>query len=275
VVAVSCAAWLAVAFANAEPKQDGLEMVEGGFLRAEYDSTFEDYPEGVTVEGWFYFTDVPADDELWVLVMKPASYGLLLSGRLTDDGIDGEPPGTVRVHTVGFVSDGFGVHSSGIAPREFPLRRWVHMAVAYRGAEPTRDWTYVDRRQWGRGGGGPGTAETPLLIGGTDLDFHAPSYASLLSRVGSISGYVGSVRVSRGVRYTDKAIRPARALQADADTLALWILHDAAVALYADKSGNGRPLRRRGALTVEAGGKATTVWGRLRRVGETHDRQRR
>ncbi len=264
-VVVSCAAWLAVALANAAPRHDRVEMVEGGFLRAEYDSTFEDYPEGVTVEGWFYFTEVPADDEYWVLMMKPGSYGLLLSGRLQEDIFDGEPPGTVRVHSVEFVSDGFGVHSFGLPPRAFPLRRWVHMAISYRGEGRTADWTYVDGRRRGHGEGVAGAADTPLLVGGIDPAFRAFPYRSLLSHAGSISGYVGSARVSRGVRYTDRAIGPTRPLQADADTLALWNLHDGAVPRYGDQSGNGRPLRRQGALSVEAGGKAATVWGRLRR----------
>ena len=272
VLAVGCAGLLAVTLASAAPsKGAGLDIPEGGYLRAEYDKPFDNHAEGVTVEGWFYFDAPPLDKKPGVLWVKPGSYGVFLSGRMPLNGRElAHPPGTVTLDQIWYRSASAGRLNAGgrgdhYEPGMFPLHRWLHVSVGSIGVRETvRTWTHIDGVTKGANTQSYALSNHPLLVGGMDESLSFDPHDRWLPHAGSIRGKVAAIRVSRGVRYRDDEILPKYPFREDHNTVAHWELGRTPAAAYPDLSGNGRVLRSHGPLSVKSGGKATTLWAQLR-----------
>lgn len=261
---------------------DVFKAQEDGYLYADYPGVFDDLEgEGITVEAWIYMTDRPEDgnykftsDGRWIVLAKPGSYHVAMTGRDLGHLHKGD--------LEGFAWIDFGIEQAtenamnaeitgrGIAPDDFPLRRWVHFAhqilVKQDGIYNIPFYDRVNtsghhRRSMGR-------TDAPLVIGG-------PKPVTLNNRwewdkrFESMKGYIDEVRISKGAAYRDKIgakIRPSRRFRADRHTIALWHFREGPGATrYADSSGNGYTLRAGGSLAVEAQDKLATTWGSMKR----------
>ena len=265
--------------------RDVLTLRPDGYVYADHPGVFDDAEgEGITIEAWIYLTERPEDwnyasansrEGQWIIFAKPSSYFVTITGRDLGSGLDlRDPEGTTYVDFGVQRLDGGGMHSGiwghEIPPRDFPLRRWAH--IAYQISEKgnhTKTMSYYD----GIGGGGSfdsaiGRTDAPLLIGGSGrVTLKNGRYWG--REYGSMKGYIDEVRVSKGFRYGDvprRTIRPKRGLRADGRTIALWRFEEGPGATrYADSSGNGYTLRAGGSLAVEARDKLATTWGSLKR----------
>ena len=90
---------------------------------------------------------------------------------------------------------------------------------------------------------------------------------------GHFAGYIDEVRISTVARYntTKRSFTPRKKFENDAQTVALWHFDESmGVRKFLDTSGNAYHLVGKngaetdGALAVEAEGKLTTTWGRLK-----------
>ena len=258
--------------------RDVLTLRPDGYVYADHPGVFDDAEgEGITIEAWIYLTERPQDgdshdlERRWIIFAKPFSYFAAIVGRDLGPGVGRrDPEGTVyihfgvqRRHDNGLSS---GIESRIILPRDFELKRWVHIAyqIAVKGNN-TQLISYYDGR-WGGGsfGSAMGRTDAPLLIGGAKRIGHYWG-----REYGSMKGYIDDVRVSKGFRYSRERgnkIRPKRRLRSDERTIALWRFEEGPGATrYADSSGNGYTLRAGGSLAVDSRDKLAATWGRLKR----------
>jgi hypothetical protein len=236
-----------------------LVLRPGGYAFADYPNAFDAFnKEGITIELWFYLTDIPAEwSERWFLIGKPGNYFIDIHGKNPFLPLINDPEGTIYVEYEVCSGCGGGSTTLQVPPGDSLLNRWVHVAYQIKGAGPVQNAEFFD-------GGILGTGETssscrfslsvkPLFIGGK------PGYNSL-------KGWIDEVRISRGWRYpVNKPIKPPRRFQKDRNTLAIWHFDEEAWApRYADTSGNGYTLFASGTLPVNQEGKLTTMWGRFK-----------
>ena len=250
------------------------------YLYADYPGVFDVVEgDGVTVEAWIYLTERPGDRDLmngnWLIVAKPGSYVLTISGRDRGSGIDmSHPRGTTwarfklqqqpRPNGLASTSSLLAIH-----PEEFPLRRWVHVGfqLTWEKYGIPNSWFY-DRTIYYGYGNEMGRTAAPLLIGGSTLLTFREGY-EWGHEYESIKGYIDEVHVSKGFRYDPKGgkkIRPRRHFRPDAQTIAQWRFEEGPGSdIYRDSSGNGYHLFPGGSLAVEARDKLATTWGSLKR----------
>ncbi|HIE26726.1 TPA: hypothetical protein EYP66_05530 [Candidatus Poribacteria bacterium] len=241
------------------PPAGVLVLRPGGYAFADYPDAFDAFnKEGITIELWFYLTDIPSEwSERWFLIGKPGNYFIDIHGKNPFLPLINDPEGTIYVEYEVCSGCGGGSSTFQMPPGDSLLNRWVHVAYQIKGAGPVQNAEFFD-------GGILGTGETssscrfslsvnPLFIGGK------PGYNSL-------KGWIDEVRISRGWRYpVNKPINPPRRFQKDRNTLAIWHFDEGAWApRYADASGNGYTLFASGTLPVNQEGKLTTMWGRLK-----------
>ncbi|MDE0300658.1 MAG: hypothetical protein OXN17_18635 [Candidatus Poribacteria bacterium] len=291
---VSAICWLFIVhYGFAVPEDippDVIQTQRDRYFYADYPGVFDDpESEGITVEAWIYLTDQPKDGNYrdtkegrWIVLAKPGSYHVTITGR--DLGSPARRDDQEGLTYMWFsieraVGNSWGAAGSGvpIAPEEFPLRRWVHVAhqivvqhdevhnIQFYGSVPCYDRKCREgtrRRFMGR-------ENTPLVIGGP-----APVTLNDIwewdKRFESMEGYIDEVRVSKGARYGEEIgeeIRPRRRLRADERTLALWRFDEGPGSrTYQDSSGNGYTLFAGGSLAtaVDSRGKLATTWGSLK-----------
>jgi len=216
--------------------------------------------EGITVEFWFYLTDMPEDwRDRWMLLSKPGSYSFLIRGRRTESAgwpFD-DPEGSVN-----FSCRTLGSGETN-GPMDDLLHRWRHYAfgikVATDGFNTSQNSAdFFDGITAGRGGGSGTNAYRPddlLFIGGR------PGY-------GSLKGWIDEIRISRLWRYAPGiAFNPERRFREDEHTLALWHFDEGPWAhQYEDSSGNGYTLFGGGTLPVDQRKRLVTAWGRLKGI---------
>lgn len=229
--------------------------------------------EGITVEGWFYLDEYPAEGTLFApLIMKPASYAIVLTdrpklgiARLVDPG----PYVQLKYYDYGsHVFDGalfcdtFAGRSVLALPDKTPIptAEWMHVAFELRDEGDGAMLSYfLNGMRLGKlGESWVGESDAPFFIGGV------PAWSPCLDLPPrSWPGKVDAVRVSRGVRYDTDVFVPERELRVDKDTIALWNF-DGPAATYEDQAGNGHTLSPTGSLSVSARGKLATAWAVLR-----------
>ena len=242
---------------------DVFKAQRDGYLYADYPGVFDDAEgEGITVEAWIYLTERPQDGDYWVtsegrwiVLAKPGSYHVAITGRDLGHRNEGLPEGFTWIE--------FGIEQAtenslsiqttgrGIATDDFPLRRWVHIApqIVVK-QDGTHNIPFFDRvNTAGDRTRAMGHTDAPLVIGG-------PKPVTLNNRwewdkrFESMKGYIDEVRISKGAAYRDKIgakIRPSRRFRADRHTIALWHFREGPGATrYAESSGNG--------YTLHAGG---------------------
>ena len=268
--------------AQAEPVPGNvLELRPEGYVYADYPGVFDLREDGITIELWAYFTNKPKDDEMWLILARPGSYFLTLTG----EGIGWVGGGKHEVEGTTFLL--FGVEKlynrrlwdqtmSGnrILRDVFPVRRWVNIVcqikrVGDNKAQFRLSYDTVKGLEFPRFGTSiampMGTSDFPLLIGGRKpitmedgKEWHANRY-----RFESMEGYIDEVRVSEGWRYGEnKRMASKRRLKTDRNTIALWRFMEGNP--YSDSSGNRHALRVGGSLAVESQGKLATTWGQLK-----------
>ena len=268
-----------------EVPPDVFEAQPDGYLYADYPGVFDnvasvgiDRRKGLTVEAWIYLTDRPKDDFYfthptregqWPIFAKPGSYHVVLRGRDLSSGIEEKmPEGTTRVE---FYLNGSGGSVLGTTADEYPLNRWLHVAmyVVEKGGRFHRR-TFYDGIYQGRGSAGELMEHTdaPLVIGGTPI-VTLKRGIRWGHKHESMKGYIDVVRVSRGLRYDvpiGEPILPPRQLRRETQTIALWQFEEGPDApFYRDSSGNGYTLLPGGSLAVYPDDKAATTWGNIKR----------
>ena len=277
-------------FAQAEEvPPDVFEARPGDYLYADYPGDFDTIERGgITVEAWIYLTERPEDRALephsngnWLILAKPGSYFITMSGRA----LDTEQAVWAEGSTVAYFglleqpqpdSQAAGVVGRILKPEEFPLARWVHVGLQIAGDRREARMTGLyDRTHLGfLLGGTMGRTAAPLLIGGPKLVTFGEDFLRKWWGRGyeSMRGYIDEVRISKGLRYDvnlrlrSNEIRPKRHFRADAQTIALWRFEEGpGKPRYADSSGNGYTLVAGGSLAVHPHGKLATTWGSLKR----------
>jgi hypothetical protein len=125
-------------YAPAEPPLRGILVPRPG----EY--TFTDHPgifddindrDGITIEAWFYLTDIPSEyKERWILMEKPDSYSIRIRGRVSPPAFPFlDPPGTVYLQHRIMSQEGNAASAAvGDTPLDSPLNRWIHFALQLR-----------------------------------------------------------------------------------------------------------------------------------------------
>jgi hypothetical protein len=242
------------------PPAGVLALRPGGYAFADYPDAFDAFnKEGITIELWFYLTDIPSEwSERWFLIGKPNSYFIDIHGKNPFLPLINDPEGTVYMEYEIHSGCGGGSDTLQVSSEDSLLNRWVHIAYQIKGAGPVQNAIFFDGGNLGNGESssspcGVSLSVNPLFIGGK------PGYNSL-------KGWIDEVRISSGWRYPiNKPINPPRRFQRDQNTLALWHFDEGAWALrYADASGNDYTLFAGGTLPVNPKGKLTTMWGRLK-----------
>ena len=270
---------------------DVFEAQRDGYLYANYPGVFDDpESEGITVEAWIYLTDQPKDGDhwesgegRWIIIAKPGSYHVAITGRDLNSPTQREAPDGLTYMWFAIeraMGNSWGASSTGrpIAPEDFPLRRWVHVAhqivvqhddnhnIQFYGSVPCYDrkcWEGTRRRFMGR-------ENTPLVIGGPAL---VPRHIiwEWDKRFESIKGYIDEVRISKGAPYGEEIgaeIHPRRRFRTDEQTIALWHFDEGPGAhVYKDSSGNDYHLFSGGSLAtaVDPRRKLAMTWGSLKR----------
>ncbi len=219
------------------PPRGVLAPRPGGYVFADYPHVFDALnDEGITVEFWFYLTDMPEDwRDRCVLLSKPGSYSVLIRGRRT------EGTGWPFDDPEGSVNFSFRTLGTGEinGPRENLLHRWHHYAfeikVATNGFSTSQNSAdFHDGIGRGTSYGFSSDAYRPddvLFIGGRPED-------------GSLKGWIDEIRISDIWRYIPGTVfEPERRFRDDEHTLALWHFDECPWAReYADASGNGYTL---------------------------------
>ena len=267
------------------------EARPGGYAYADYPGIFDDIDVGITIEAWIYLNESPENRERdlapngnWLIFGKPGSYFFNISGQNLADSLE-------RDRLEGFSRIGYGIekkseagswgynsHEHGVAHESYQ-RRWIHIALQISVVKDGIHYMAFYDQRWPGGGGNPrfmGRRNSPLMIGGPNPKSTYEGW----KRFESMKGYIDEVRVSKGTRYKrvwlpnrnrSEKIQAKRPLQVDARTIALWRFEEGPGAhFYRDSSGNGYTLFPGGTLSpvlspVDARGKVTTTWGRLKR----------
>ncbi len=268
-----------------EVPPDVFEAASDGFLYADYPGVFDDaegdeaFGDGITVEAWVYFTGHPPDrmsphSGHWIIVAKPGSYYISLAGRTLSRGIDRErPEGHTRlIFAVESQPEedltGRGSAAHEIQPEQFPLSRWVHIALQIVvKKDGTHSTEFYDRHgDVKRRDNVPmGRTEAPLLVGGAPfITFNVGSTWG--NEFGAMKGYIDELRISKGWRYVPKGnIHPKRNFRVDDRTIALWRFEEGPGApFYRDSSGNDCTLFPAGSLDVKPLSKMNITWGSLK-----------
>ena len=185
VMYVSLVCWLFIVYQGfAVPERIPPDVIKtqcDGYLYADYPGVFDDLEgEGITVEAWIYLTDRPKDGNYrftsegrWIVLAKPGSYHVAITGRDFGHLNEVDDP-------EGFAWIEFGIEQAtenslsaeisghGIAPEDFPLRRWVHFAhqIVVK-QDGIHNIPFYDRKNTsGLRRRAMGRADAPVLIGG-------------------------------------------------------------------------------------------------------------
>lgn len=260
VISIVFAYFLLARQASAQKPPGGvLALCPGGYVSGDYPGVFDALnDEGITVEFWFYLTDLPEDwQDRWVLLSKHGSYSFYIRGRRINPPWPFDDPEEI-VNFSRRTLNGGGTDSI----RRDPLQRWRHFAFQFKVTMLNTGSTSYKCAQFSDGMGnsdGGGTSSRAYQPDGTMFIGGMPEY-------GSLKGWIDEVRISDTWRYTPREpFKPAKRFGRDEHTLALWHFDEGPwAASYEDDSGNGYTLFAGGTLSVDQRGKVATVWGRLK-----------
>ena len=192
-----------------------LKRAPGGMSTADYPNVFDAIEgDGITIEAWIYLIERPGDragesdsNGNWLIVDKPGSYYVTISGRDLNSPLPAYPKGTTAMAFGLLRQVRPGLDRSGsraiIPPEEFPLARWVHIAFQIAGGKyNTRMIGFYDRihKSAHTMGDVMGRTAAPLLIGGSKL-VTFENGRQWGREYESMKGYIDEVRVSEGFRY--------------------------------------------------------------------------
>jgi len=205
--------------------------------------------EGLTVEAWVYFEELPTPETFWSIIGQEGRFNLIIHGNDGSLGAWGYAEGAAGSLTTG----GF----------DLLKKEWMHVTAIYdAGAGMGLNG---EGGNWCCPRGHLIKSNKPLRIGGI-----IPQDKNRSHFVGEnvkLRGYIDEVRISKVVRYVGpKWDVPNGKFEVDRHTISLWHFDEAPGAnLFKDATLYGYDLWRSGVLAVETHGKLTTTWGELKR----------
>ena len=226
-----------------DEKHDFVATVEAWFP----DEQFEE----LTAEAWIYFEEPPQFSTFWTIIGQEGRFGLVLHGNSGSLGAWGYHEG----------ADG-GITGGGHRP---PKGEWAHVTAIYDASAGMG--LNGKGGNWCCPGGHLIKSDKPLRIGG--IVPQDPEQNRFVGDNVKFQGYIDEVRISSVVRYVGPAWKvPKGKFKVDKHTISLWHFDETpGLSRFKDASGNGHHLWRSGViggLTIEAQGKLTTTWGKLK-----------
>ena len=205
--------------------------------------------KGLTAEAWIYYEELPIPDTFWSIIGQEGRFNLVIHGSNASLGAWGYAEGAAGSLTTG----GF----------DLPVKEWIHVTAIYDAS--------AGMGLNGKGGnwccprGHLIKSDKPVRIGG--IIFQDPERSHFGGDNVKLRGYIDEVRISKVVRYVGPEWEvPKGKFKVDKHTISLWHFDEApGINFFRDASGNGYDLWRSGVLAVEAQGKLTTTWGKLKR----------
>ena len=236
--------------------------------------------EEFTVEAWIYPTTPPDNGNTLLTILHQQVHMLVMNDEfqpwLNDvaNRLNIEPPkGDLILIMNAYIDGEFGLRLA--TPIPLAPNQWHHIAYQSNGDQTTmivNDFVAIRPLADPLGHDNDPRVLRPLdfVLGGFGKIIQDPLSGSFW---GSFTGYIDEVRISTEARYEveKKDFMPDDKFKNDAKTVALWHFDDpSGTREFSDASGNAYHLEgKNGArtsipLAVEAGGKLTTTWGRLK-----------
>ena len=241
-------------------------------------------PDGTdefTFEAWIYPTTPPNNKDTLLTILHQQARMLIVNDEFQPllnnlaNGHNIEPPkGDLILLMSSYIEGALG----RTVPFPIPLvpNQWHHIAYQVNGNQITMIVNdFVKTSQNGIPLGHNLDARLPkdFVLGGFGKIIEIPGRPPAKSFWGSFTGYIDEVRISMNIRYdvNKKGFMPDEKFKNDAKTVALWHFDEpGGTQQFLDASGNAHHLEGKNgakignALAVEAGGKLTTTWGRLK-----------
>ncbi|MCY3549521.1 MAG: hypothetical protein OXH39_03600 [Candidatus Poribacteria bacterium] len=236
-----------------------------------------------TFEAWIYPTTPPDNKETLIILHQQVRLLIVndefqphLNSLAKELNIE-PPKGDLILLMNAYIDGKFGERLSFPIPLE--PNQWHHIAYQSNGNQTT---TIVNDFVWTLPLGDPlGHDKDPrawrpldFVLGGFGKRVEPPGQPPANKWFwGSFTGYIDEVRISTEARYevNKKGLMPDDKFKNDAKTAALWHFDEpGGTQQFSDASGNAHHLKGKNgaqigdALTVEAQGKLTTTWGRLK-----------
>ena len=240
-------------------------------------------PDGtdqLTFEAWIYPTTPPPNkDTVLVILHQQVDMVIVKDGDNWANALNIEPPkGDLILLMSSYLDGKFGRTIS--FPISLVPNQWQHIAYQLNGNQITMIVNdFVKTNQHGQ----PlGHDRDPRPVRLRPKDFVLGGYGKIIvlpgrppakSFLSSFTGYIDEVRISKDVRYDveKKGFMPDGKFKDDPKTVALWHFDEpGGTRQFSDASGNANHLVGKNgakignALAVEAEGKLTTTWGRLK-----------
>lgn len=240
------------------PPRGVLAPRAGGYVFVDCPGAFDALnDEGITVEWWFYLTEVPADwQERWDLICKPHSYCYSIQGKFTGPPWSHEDPqGTVNIceRILDSFSSSYRIQN--------PLQQWHHIAIQLRFSRQASG-TIAEIARFHDGECVSNSTRMSSMI------YQPDGMLFIGGRPGydPLKGWIDEVRISSIWRYTPGEIfKPERESSRDQHTLVLWHFSEGDWARqYEDSSGNGYTLLGGGTMLVDRKNRLPTAWGWLK-----------
>ncbi len=234
--------------------------------------------EEFTVEAWIYPTTPPDNGNTLLTILHQQVHMLIVNDEFQPWLNDVanlqniEPPkGDLILLMNAYIDGKFGLRLT--FPIPLAPNQWHHIAYQSNGDRTTM---IVNDFVWIRPLGDPlGHDKDPRVL--RPLDFVLGGFGKIIQADGSFwdsfTGYIDEVRISTEARYDieKKGFMPDDKFKNDAKTAALWHFDEpGGTREFSDASGNAYHLVGEGGamtgnpLAVEAEGKLTTTWGRLK-----------
>ena len=239
----------------------------------------------LTFEAWIYPT-APPDNKDTVLMILHQQVGMVIvnnEGQFNDlanalaNALNIDPPkGDLILQMNSYLDGKFGRTLS--FPISLELNQWHHIAYQLNGNQVTaivNDFagTHQHGIPLGHDRDPRGLRPKDFVLGGFGKIIEIPGRPPDKSFLDSFTGYIDEVRISTEARYDvkKKGFIPDGKFKDDAKTAALWHFDEpGGIQEFLDASGNAHHLVGKNgakignALAVEAEGKLTTTWGRLK-----------
>ena len=243
-------------------------------------------PDGTdefTFEAWIYPTTPPDTKDTLLTILHQQVRMLIVNDEFQPflnnlaNALNIEPPkGDLILLTSSYLEGKFG--RTLTFPIQLELNQWHHIAYQLNGDQITmivNDFVRTNQQGIPLGHDRDPRALRPkdFVLGGFGKIIKEPVGPEAKWFWGSFTGYIDEVRISKNVRYDveKKGFMPRGKFKDDAKTVALWHFDEPGGAQqFLDASGNAHHLEgKNGAktgipLAVEAAGKLTTTWGRLK-----------
>ena len=239
-----------------------------------------DGTEELTFEAWIYPTAPPDKNTVLMILHQQVSMVIVNNeGQFNDlaNVLNTDPPKGDLILLMNSYLDGkFG--QTLFFPISLALNQWHHIAYQLKRNQVTAivnnfAGTHQHGQPLGHDRDPRGLRPKDFVLGGFGKIIEVPGRPPAKSFLDSFTGYIDEVRISTEVRYdvNKKGFMPDGKFKNDAKTAALWHFDDpSGTQEFLDTSGNAYHLvGKNGArtsipLAVEAGGKLTTIWGRLK-----------